>query len=453
MPLTDNTIRKAKPEQKTTRLFDPRGLYLEISPNGGKWWRLKYRFGGKEKRLSLGVYPDCVERKNSAWESTTTLFQSWRCWAELNGDVAGSVKRFCENLTARGYSQHRKNTGRGFDGILLKKGIVTPRDASGIYPRVTRAGNGHNRQPCHLASPENSPNREGCENREKIADLGFDVESMLKLISDASLKKQAPRTFKAEFLVAIVERMTTGKFKDKRDAALWLITKALQYYQLVAKWMVHEQKWAVVPKSFFIDRKYLEDLSMWGDQEYASLKQNAEFREQYSKRVDEYVAAKDAEVLAKANLSGIATGVSKHSTSEDEKRQTTSSHQSNVDTLRSVTPLQALTSSHNSVQDIHEDKPVNVFIPEKSADLALHEKHASFVPQSDVEAGIEDRSSQNSNGIIRNKPPKKNTATLAGGDDNPGSTQSDFFGRPASKLRKNGGFGSFAPTVRNFLKP
>jgi integrase len=39
-------------------LFDERGLYLEISPAGGKWWRLKYRFGGKEKRLSLGVYPD-----------------------------------------------------------------------------------------------------------------------------------------------------------------------------------------------------------------------------------------------------------------------------------------------------------------------------------------------------------------------------------------------------------
>ena len=38
--------------------FDGRGLYLEISPTGGKWWRLKYRFDGKEKRLSLGVYPD-----------------------------------------------------------------------------------------------------------------------------------------------------------------------------------------------------------------------------------------------------------------------------------------------------------------------------------------------------------------------------------------------------------
>ena len=40
------------------RLYDERGLYLEISPSGGKWWRLKYRFVGKEKRLSLGVFPD-----------------------------------------------------------------------------------------------------------------------------------------------------------------------------------------------------------------------------------------------------------------------------------------------------------------------------------------------------------------------------------------------------------
>ncbi|WP_338113692.1 Arm DNA-binding domain-containing protein [Thiococcus pfennigii] len=40
------------------KLFGERGLYLEVSPSGGKWWRLKYRFQGKEKRLSLGVYPD-----------------------------------------------------------------------------------------------------------------------------------------------------------------------------------------------------------------------------------------------------------------------------------------------------------------------------------------------------------------------------------------------------------
>ena len=58
MPLTDTTIRSAKPKEKTFKLFDSGGLYLEVNPGGGKWWRWKYRFGGKEKRLSFGVYPD-----------------------------------------------------------------------------------------------------------------------------------------------------------------------------------------------------------------------------------------------------------------------------------------------------------------------------------------------------------------------------------------------------------
>ena len=58
MPLTNITILKAKPTDKPVRLFDGGGLYLEISPAGGKLWRLKYRFNGKEKRLALGIYPD-----------------------------------------------------------------------------------------------------------------------------------------------------------------------------------------------------------------------------------------------------------------------------------------------------------------------------------------------------------------------------------------------------------
>lgn len=57
MPLTDAAVRTAKPQTKARKLFDAGGLYLEVSPSGGKWWRWKYRFGGKEKRLSLGVYP------------------------------------------------------------------------------------------------------------------------------------------------------------------------------------------------------------------------------------------------------------------------------------------------------------------------------------------------------------------------------------------------------------
>ncbi len=58
MPLSDIAIRRAKPADKPVRLFDGDSLYLEIAPSGGKWWRLKYRHLGKEKRLSVGTYPD-----------------------------------------------------------------------------------------------------------------------------------------------------------------------------------------------------------------------------------------------------------------------------------------------------------------------------------------------------------------------------------------------------------
>ena len=58
MPLTDIAIRSLKPSKMPSKLFDERGLNLEVSPAGGKWWQWKFRFGGKEKRLSMGVYPD-----------------------------------------------------------------------------------------------------------------------------------------------------------------------------------------------------------------------------------------------------------------------------------------------------------------------------------------------------------------------------------------------------------
>lgn len=57
MPLKDTNCRNAKPQDKPYRLYDEQGLYLEVQPNGGRYWRLKYRFLGKEKRLALGVYP------------------------------------------------------------------------------------------------------------------------------------------------------------------------------------------------------------------------------------------------------------------------------------------------------------------------------------------------------------------------------------------------------------
>ncbi|MGB6485947.1 MAG: Arm DNA-binding domain-containing protein [Steroidobacteraceae bacterium] len=58
MALTEVAVRSAKPSAKDTKLFDERGLYLLICANGSKLWRLKYRFAGREKLLSLGPYPD-----------------------------------------------------------------------------------------------------------------------------------------------------------------------------------------------------------------------------------------------------------------------------------------------------------------------------------------------------------------------------------------------------------
>lgn len=58
MRLSDTQIRNAKPHDKPYKLFDGRGLYLIVRPNGAKWWRLKYRHNGKENSISLGTYPD-----------------------------------------------------------------------------------------------------------------------------------------------------------------------------------------------------------------------------------------------------------------------------------------------------------------------------------------------------------------------------------------------------------
>lgn len=56
--LTDTQVRRAKPSDRPRKLFDARGLYLHVMPNGGRYWRFNYQFNGKQKTLALGVYPD-----------------------------------------------------------------------------------------------------------------------------------------------------------------------------------------------------------------------------------------------------------------------------------------------------------------------------------------------------------------------------------------------------------
>ena len=78
--LSDTQIRAAKASDKAIRLYDERGLYLEVTPAGGRWWRFKYRFEGKDRLLSMGTYPDtglkaAREKRNRG--DTTTICSHW----------------------------------------------------------------------------------------------------------------------------------------------------------------------------------------------------------------------------------------------------------------------------------------------------------------------------------------------------------------------------------------
>lgn len=114
VPLTDTAIRNAKPADKPVRLFDGGGLYLEIAPSGGKWWRLKYRFGGKEKRYSLGVYPEVTlatarKKRDEAREKLAAGIDPGEAKkAEKRASLLAAANSF--EVVARGWMDERKTT-------------------------------------------------------------------------------------------------------------------------------------------------------------------------------------------------------------------------------------------------------------------------------------------------------------------------------------------------------
>ena len=79
IPLTDLQISKTKPREKQYKLFDGGGLFLIVTPTGGKWWRFQYRYNGKEKLLSFGTYPEI------------SLSEARRCREEARTQVATGI--------------------------------------------------------------------------------------------------------------------------------------------------------------------------------------------------------------------------------------------------------------------------------------------------------------------------------------------------------------------------
>lgn len=123
MSLTDTAIRVAKPLEKPQKLFDGNGLFLFITPTGTKSWRVKYRFQGREKLLTLGTYPQlslkearaaCVaakkqisdgldpsrEKKRSSQIANNTFEKIAREWHtnQLDGWTANYAKDVMERI-------------------------------------------------------------------------------------------------------------------------------------------------------------------------------------------------------------------------------------------------------------------------------------------------------------------------------------------------------------------
>lgn len=114
MPLTDVSVRNAKPGQKPVKLYDERGLFVIVTPAGGKWWRFRYSFAGKENLLSLGTYPDVTlkEARAKRDDARKLIAQGIDPGAERKADKAAVVAltENCFGRVCRDWLEQRKGT-------------------------------------------------------------------------------------------------------------------------------------------------------------------------------------------------------------------------------------------------------------------------------------------------------------------------------------------------------
>ena len=109
-------------------VLDATAAYLEAEDAVGAW------------------IEECCQRSPQAWESSGTLFTAWNRWATNAGEYVGSTRRFSQALETRGFVSVRKNTGRGFGGIELRRDSVPefcpPEPPGGWLPEPVREGPG-----------------------------------------------------------------------------------------------------------------------------------------------------------------------------------------------------------------------------------------------------------------------------------------------------------------------
>ncbi len=126
MPLTNLTVKNAKPTNKTQKLFDGGGLFLQVFPNGGKCWRLKYRFLNKEKLLSFGVYPEVSllearARRDSAKKLLKTGVDPSELRKLTKQQQILSAEDSFESITREWYLKHSANWAESHSSRIIRR--------------------------------------------------------------------------------------------------------------------------------------------------------------------------------------------------------------------------------------------------------------------------------------------------------------------------------------------
>ncbi|MFD1244143.1 tyrosine-type recombinase/integrase [Paralysiella testudinis] len=125
MPLNDRQIKNAKPAEKAYKISDGHGLHLLIKPNGGKYWRLKYRIDGKEKLLSIGTYPtiSLVEARAAA-ENARRMVANGQSPSEAKQTAkrerAEALQNTFGHIAAEWYAHQRISWQSGHAGRVWK---------------------------------------------------------------------------------------------------------------------------------------------------------------------------------------------------------------------------------------------------------------------------------------------------------------------------------------------
>ena len=126
MPLSDTTIRGAKPGPRPVKLSDAGGLYLLLTPAGSRLWRMKYRFAGKEKLLALGAYPtvslkDARERRDEARKKLAAGYDPGEA---RKAEKATAKDRAANSFEVIAREWFELTKGKGWDAVRILRRLA-----------------------------------------------------------------------------------------------------------------------------------------------------------------------------------------------------------------------------------------------------------------------------------------------------------------------------------------